>query len=452
MNTPIVDFIKSYEEKNITRMHMPGHKGAAFLGFESNDITEIKGADSLYHADGIICASEENASKLFETAKTVYSTEGSSICVKTMLHLALMKWRSKVKDMSIRPVIIAARNAHISFMHSAMLLDFDVVWLWPKGEDYNLLACKLDTDEIRDSIDKAGERLAGVYITSPDYLGNVADISNIAKLCHDKGSILLVDNAHGSYLSFINDDKYSHPIKLGADMCCDSAHKTLPVLTGGAYLHMNTGLPDILYANVKNVMNIYGSTSPSYLILQSLDLCNKYIAEELIKCAGTFADRIKQVKESISDIGIKILDTDPYKITMKTACGHKLAEHLRLNAIECEYSDNEYVVLMLTPLNTEEDLTQLLEVLKQYKEECRNDEAEAVRITKPSVVMTIREAMLSNQETVRVENSLGRICASPIVSCPPAIPVVVSGEIIDEFAITTLTRYNIEVVDCIVEV
>ena len=127
MNTPVVDFVRRYARQRTTRMHMPGHKGRGPLGCEELDITEIAGADELYEAEGIIAQSEANATQLFGTARTYYSTEGSSQCIRAMLHLALQMRPAKAG----RPVLLAARNAHKALLYAAALLDFDIQWLWP---------------------------------------------------------------------------------------------------------------------------------------------------------------------------------------------------------------------------------------------------------------------------------------------------------------------------------
>ena len=127
MNTPVVDFVRRYAQQRTTRMHMPGHKGRGPLGCEERDITEIAGADELYEAEGIIAQSEANATQLFSTARTYYSTEGSSQCIRAMLHLALQMRPAKAG----RPVLLAARNAHKALLYAAALLDFDIQWLWP---------------------------------------------------------------------------------------------------------------------------------------------------------------------------------------------------------------------------------------------------------------------------------------------------------------------------------
>ena len=262
ISTPIWDFARDYAERNPARFHMPGHKGKAFLGCEDRDLTEIEGADDLYHPAGIIAESEANASKLFGWP-TVYSTEGSSLCVRAMLALAYTAAGRKGR-------VLAGRNAHKTFLSAAILLDFPIRWLWA-GEDY--LSCPVTPEQVERAILEEREKPFAVYLTSPDYLGNIADIRGISRVCGKYGVRLLVDNAHGAYLKFLPESR--HPMDLGADLCCDSAHKTLPVLTGGAYLHFRE---EGMRGKVKDAMALFGSTSPSYLILQSLDACNAVLA------------------------------------------------------------------------------------------------------------------------------------------------------------------------------
>ena len=234
MNTPVVDFVRRYAQQRTTRMHMPGHKGRGPLGCEELDITEIAGADELYEAEGIIAQSEANATQLFSTARTYYSTEGSSQCIRAMLHLALQMRPAKAG----RPVLLAARNAHKALLYAAALLDFDIQWLWPAPDAAGALCtCPVEPEALSSALDELsaeGRTPFGVYLTSPDYLGFVQDVAGLSTVCHAHGLPLLVDNAHGAYLHFLKEGS-RHPIQLGADLCCDSAHKTLPVLTGGAY-------------------------------------------------------------------------------------------------------------------------------------------------------------------------------------------------------------------------
>ena len=261
MTTPIVDFVRRYAQSGTSRLHMPGHKGQSLLGFEPWDITEIKGADELYGADGIIAQSEANATRLFGTVHTYYSTEGSSQCIRAMLCLALQAAPRTGK----RPVLLAARNAHKALLYAAALLDFDIEWLWPAPEDAcALCSCPVSAARLTAALhamEQQGRKPFGIYVTSPDYLGGVQDIAALAAVCKTFDLPLLVDNAHGAYLRFLPENR--HPIALGAAMCCDSGHKTLPVVTGGAYLHLGKNAPIQDETAVRNALALFGSTSPS---------------------------------------------------------------------------------------------------------------------------------------------------------------------------------------------
>ena len=311
MDTPICDFIKEYEAKGTSRLHMPGHKGVPFLGCENRDITEICGADELYEAEGIIAASEKNANALFGFGRTIYGTEGSSQCIRTMLFLALQERKSRTE----RPVILAARNAHKAFLYSCALLDVDVEWLLPEGAK-SLCACPITAEQVAEGLKKSSA--FAVYITAPDYLGGSPDIKGIAAACRAAGVPLLVDNAHGAYLKFLHPSK--HPLDLGAAMSCDSAHKTLPVLTGGAYLHLSEEWAERVGRQAKKAMELFGSTSPSYLILQSLDLCNRYLAEGYREKLQWTIGQIGHLRGQLKKQGWTVMmDSDPLKLTILRA-------------------------------------------------------------------------------------------------------------------------------------
>ena len=416
---------------------MPGHKGTSFLGMEHLDITEIDGADSLYEAGGIIAESEANASQLFG-CKTLYSTEGSSQCIRAMLYLVQLHARQN----GIRPRIAAGRNAHKTFLTAAALLDLDVDWLYPKG-NAGYLSCNLTAQDISDYLEKVTERPVAVYLTSPDYLGNTVDITAIAEVCHQNGVLLVVDNAHGAYLRFLPQSR--HPMDLGADLCCDSAHKTLPVLTGGAYLHLSKDLNGELRTQAKHAMAIFGSTSPSYLILQSLDRVNDYL-ETYKQTLAPFLEQVYTLRKTLGEHGYSLSGNEPLKITIGAKSygyrGTDLAELLIRQGIVPEFSDVDYLVLMVTPETGREGLERLEMVLTQIPpKEKIADHAPGLE---PAVqTMSIREAMLSCSEMVPVSESLGRILAVPTVGCPPAVPIVACGERIDSHAIRCFDYYGI---------
>jgi len=435
MNTPIFDFVQSYKNKSAARFHMPGHKGKTFLGPEALDITEIDGADVLYKSEGIIEESQKNASSLFGTKKTVYSCEGSSLAIRAMLYLALLNSNSS-------RVILAARNAHRVFMSAAVLLDLDVEWLY--SEENTVLSCSISADALDKRLSEMKIKPMAFYVTSPDYLGNVADIKSLAEICHKWGILLLVDNAHGAYLNFLPASK--HPIHLGADMCCDSAHKTLPVLTGGAYLHISQNAPEALSENAKRAMSVFASTSPSYLILESLDLANRYLAEgyteRLVKCVK----RVNDIKKKLSHKGFDLIGSEELKLTLAPKSygytGEELASILLTNNVVCEFADSDFLVFMITPETEECDLTLLEGLLLGLKK--RTAITDAPPSPRPlKRVMSPRVAAFSKWETVNVEEAMGRILATENVSCPPAIPIAVCGEKLVENALELFKYYGI---------
>lgn len=455
METPIYNFVTRYKSSGISRFHMPGHKGHGFLGCEKRDITEINGADVLSMADGIIAESQLNASRLFCTGETLYSTEGSSLCIKAMLMAVLLDARKQGRFK--REYILAARNIHRSMADACALLGVGIEFI-TSHRTFNICqgtATPYDIDIFLKSRQKEGNDFPmAVYITSPGYLGDISDIKGISSVCNQYNIPLITDNAHGAYLAFLKESR--HPIKLGASICCDSAHKTLPVLTGGAYLHISEGYKERYSQAAQRALALFGSTSPSYLILQSLDLCNKYLAENYKKKLAACINTINKIKDFLKQNGICVMETEPLKIVINTACagytGTSISNEMRKYGIECEYADIEYIVLMVTPENTQEDFQKIKKWASSTSLVYNKKENLAlpdISLKKPQQKITIRDAVFSPSEVIEAKDSLGRICASETVSCPPAVPIAVCGEIIDQDMVKLFEIYNIKKI-CVV--
>lgn len=425
MNTPVWDFIENYVNQNPVRLHMPGHKGVGRL--ESYDLTEVEDADVLYHATGILKESMDNAASVFGSGKTVYSAEGASLAIRAMVYLAKLHCGR----------IAAARNAHSTFVTAAALLDVQVDWLY--GD--SLLSCQLTPQALEEHLLK--NPVGAVYVTSPDYLGNVADIRGLAEVCHRHGALLLVDNAHGAYLGFLG----KHPLQLGADLCCDSAHKTLPVLTGGAYLHIGKNAPQVFYHQAEKAMALFASTSPSYLILASLDKANKYLAEAMEQELKAFIPEVKKLKEKLEQKGFTLVGDEPIKLTLAPKSygyrGTELAALLKTENMVCEFADPDYLVLMLTPRNSKEELLKLESFLLALPRKAAILEKPPA-MTKAETAMSMHRAIFQPAQSLPAKDCLGKVLAAPTVSCPPAIPVLVCGEVVNENALEQMRYYGIE--------
>ena len=442
ITTPILDFVRNYAASGAARLHMPGHKGAGVLGCEALDITEIDGADELYAPVGIIAESERNASALFG-ADTYYSCEGSSLAIRAMLMLAL-------QGAGDRPLVLAGRNAHRAFLSAAVLLDFDAAWLNPApGDAYH--SCTVTAGDVDAALARLNGRCRAVYLTSPDYLGHVADIESVARICRAHGALLLVDNAHGAYLRFLPGGS-RHPMDLGADLCCDSAHKTLPALTGAAYLHVNPRL-GLSPRRVKAALSMFGSSSPSWLILQSLDACNRYL-ETFPGTLKSFLEKLDALKAALAGHGYALIGDEPMKLTIAARpfgyTGDALAETLRDRGICSEFHDPDFLTLMPAPANADADLLRvrdaLLAVPRRPALEQRAPEYRA-----PFAAMGIRDAAFAPRETLPARACLGRVLAAPALNCPPCVPIAVCGEAIDEAVLERLEYYGIESCEVVAE-
>ena len=237
-------------------------------------------------------------------------------------------------------------------------------------------------------------------------------------------------------------------------MCCSSAHKTLPVLTGGAYLHLSKNIDTTILDAAKNSLALFGSTSPSYLTLQSLDAANAYLANDCRENLSRTVARLDELKKRLALHGYQLVGNEPLKITLATKSygytGVDFAEHLRKNGIECEFADNDFVVLMpSTDVGTEE--LAHIEMVATSLEQKDPITVAPPALVKSGRVLRIRDALLGLSQTVAVEDSIGRILASPSVSCPPAVPIIMCGERIDEAAVHAFRYYGVEKLRVVIE-
>lgn len=423
MNTPVHDFLLQYAAKQPLRFHMPGHIGAE----NPLDITEICGADDLYVADGIIGESESNASALFGSEQTLYSCGGSTQSIEAMIGLA-KKLAPKEKNH-----ILAGRYSHSSLLYAAISCGLEVDWAYPK----EYISCDISPDEIERRIT---EKTMAVFINSIDYYGGMSDIPAISLVCKKHDLPLLVDNAHGAYLVFTD----NHPIKNGATMCADSAHKTLPCLTGASYLHI-ADEKYIPYA--KKMMKFFGSSSPSYLITDSLDRCNRFISDNADSAQKTMRN-IQKLKDELVANGIALRHGEDMRITIDAAklgySGYELEDLLKSNNIFCELSDSRYVVLLMSVTTPESWLKAVLTSLcgAEKRTPLNIETRKAIPAGKRN--MSAQEAFFSHSEFVALSECEGRICTEIVSPSPPCVPLALPGEELSREVVEIMREYGVE--------
>lgn len=429
---PLYDALAAYVEKGRASFHTPGHKGhAGILGglhLLADDLTELPDTASLYDGGDAVEQAERLAASAFGAAETLFSAGGCTLCIQTMLLLGA----------GTGSRVVFARNSHRSAVNAAALLGLDPVWAWPTGENG-----QVTPQDVGRAL--SGGDVRAVYITSPDYYGNLADIPAISALCKSRRLPLLVDNAHGSHLGAFG----LHPLALGASVTADSSHKTLPVLTGGAMLHIGAapdGSPFYTRRAAKAAMALFGSTSPGFPVLASLDLARDWWSRAGKEAFRHTAEIVRRMNDTAvrEQLAVPKAASDPARLTLDPSRlgvdGLQAAEFFRSQGCEPEYADARFVVFIVTPFNTPGELKRLHAAIQKFPAEQRRGhflkKRDIPRVyepagAKPVAAMSPRDALTKENESVPVDRAEGRVAACAVCPCPPGIPAVVPGEIVD---------------------
>ncbi|MCL2158933.1 MAG: hypothetical protein FWH48_05955 [Oscillospiraceae bacterium] len=358
----LTDIIGEYEKKGPVRFHMPGHKGkTSELAAEpshSRDITELFFTDNLYEPDSkvnLIYGLEERIAKCFfkdQKTESLISCAGATLCVQAAI-LALKNLKKTRRDIIY---VICDAASHISAINAMQLLDMTPLWIYP-GENF-LERIKYYANS---------QNISGVYVTSPDYFGQMKDIEKISKECKKHSLELVVDNSHGAHLAF-HAGGCLHPIGLGASLSIDSLHKTLPVLTGAALLHSNGNFDKEI--DLRPAMKMFASTSPSYLILQSIEQMVDLLEERGSKEHSRLLGEICDFKQKASGLGFEFGSDelrDPYRIVLECEnLGEKLYYFLADQDIVCEFFNNDCTVALTSISNCAADFEKLFLALAEF--------------------------------------------------------------------------------------
>ena len=310
-----------------------------------------------------------------------------------------------------------------------------------------LPSCRLSAEDIASAVDAMEEKPCAVYITSPDYLGGMAETEKIAQITRERGVPLLLDGAHGAYLDVLSAGHNN----CQPDLWCASAHKTLGVLTGGAYLHVGGNALSDYEKDAKEALGVFGSSSPSYLVMASLDAANGRIFDGFADSLNFFIDKVENLKRRLSGFGVPVAESDPLRITIAAHeagySGYELAAKLREHGCECEFADPDWLVMMLTPENDMRDFERIIAAFADFSPWLPR---QALTVPVPGeAVMTPREALLAAREIVPVGEAAGRVTASAAVTCPPAVPIAVMGERITAEQAELMLKYGITSVEVV---
>lgn len=431
--TPILNALKAHDKLGRSSFHTPGHKCSGFLPAEllRLDYTELPDTDALFEASGAILESERMLSSLFGAGRSLISAGGCTLAIQTMLALAAERGKK----------VLMARNSHRSAVAASALLGLESVWLYPRGA--GSFTGRIEPEDVRSALECDSE-INACYITSPTYYGELSDIRAISRICREHNALLLVDNAHGSHLAFMREDM--HPLHLGADMTACSLHKTLPVLTGGALLNLRDGS---LGDRAKAAMSLFGSTSPSYPIMCSIELCAEYLRGGGAEEYARLTDEAASLRELAASRGIALPNgsCDPLRLTLGTysagLCGEEQQRFFEDHGIDCEFCDGSSAVMIMTPFNSRTDLDRVRRAIEEMpvSSPVILPEYEPLRLEQ---VISVRDAVFSRKEAVPVNESVGRIAADIRCPCPPGVPVVMPGELITRDAADALLRAGIK--------
>lgn len=436
--------LKEYSKSDIYGFHMPGHKRndkvlKASFPFDI-DITEIEGFDDLHHSNGIIKEAEKRAAALYQSEETHFLVNGSTVGILS----AIMGCTGKGDK------ILVARNCHKSVYHAVFMQELLPVYVYPRYDEELQLNGELLAKEVDRKLKEEGGIKAAVLV-SPTYDGVISDIEAIAALCHSHGIPLIVDEAHGAHLGFHPYFASNANVK-GADIVIHSTHKTMPALTQTALLHMNGELVD--REQVRMYLRMLQSSSPSYVLMASMDACMDWIERKGAAAFEEYATQLKLVRESLAKLRyLKLIRTEHYddsKLVISTKdttiTGDELSQKLLHTAnLQTEMCTPEYVVAMTSPADTKEGFRRLLEALFVIDKELGFVQEKKVHAKPPQeaeVVCTSASLRGAKSKSCIYEDAVGKISTEYAYLYPPGIPILVPGERITEQIVEILNYYR----------
>ncbi len=442
-----------YSNSDYYPFHMPGHKRNIEDGVSpfSYDITEIDGFDNLHNPQGILKIAMEEAAEFYGTDKTYYLVNGSTC--------GLLSAICGVTSRGDK--ILVARNCHKAVYNAIYLNELTPVYINPEYIEMYGINGGISPEVVRYELSENPD-IKAVIITSPTYEGVVSDVQRIAEIVHKRGIPLIVDEAHGAHFGLHTGFPQS-AVKSGADIVIQSVHKTLPSLTQTALLHIRSDIVNV--SEVERFLHIYQSSSPSYVLMSSIDECiNKlksdglFLFEPYVKRLEVMLTHEKQLTH-LKIIGREIVgknavyDLDPSKIVISVRgtsyTGSRLyKEMLEKYHLQLEMASGDYAIAMTSPMDTEDGLLRLFMAMVEIDRDMRiygddtKNEVVNYMIPKPIVMENIYKATHSDTEELLIENAVGKISNEFVYLYPPGSPILAPGELITNDIVKLINDYR----------
>lgn len=453
-NDSLLEMLSQYTNKKVIPLHMPGHKRkenqAQYLKTLAAhlDITEIPGFDDLHDAEGILHDSMALAAQLWGSERCFYSVNGSTGGILAAIRAATCDGAE----------VLVARNCHKSVYHAIELCGLTPHYLLPSQDEQFGICGSLSAEQIRQALAKFPD-VKALILTSPTYEGIISDVASICEIAHQQGVAVIVDEAHGAHLGVL-DGFEGGAIAAGADVVIHSLHKVLPSLTQSAAVHWQGSLVD--EKELARQMALFQTSSPSYLLMASIDSCVRWIAADHKMLAKQWHENLSAFDQAV--LSLKKLSVlghgalanlkngcfwalDPGKLVVNTTqtnwSGVELARYLRQDYhIETEMAQPGYVVAMTSCCDTKEDLLCFAHALCELDAKAERSLAKPAFSAQelPESLCSLAHAQRAHSKCVALSHAQGCASAEYIWAYPPGIPLLVPGEIITSQMIHTLER------------
>lgn len=442
MEKHLYDMLAGYVCSDVLPMHMPGHKRNRSFSMPNPyewDITEIRDFDNLHHPEGVLRDLMHRMSRSYGSDQTYLLVNGSTCGILAALTACCRRGER----------IAVARNCHKSVYNAIRLLELRPVYLYPDGMGGDVerlgIAGSITPECVEDVLCRY-EDIACVMITSPTYEGIVSPVREIADVTHRYGVPLIVDEAHGAHFNW-------HPafpdtaLKQGADLVIESLHKTLPAFTQTGVLHAQ--FERVEQKKLEWALQVYQSSSPSYLLMASVDYCYQFLVEKGRQAYEVYLERLSAFREKMRALTYLELFDPPQKECSKIVIvteragvsGREFAELLyRRHRIELEMSCGNYCIAMTSVCDEATAFDRLAEALLALDGRLGDYPMQKICYTwrQPERVRYSYEIADLSSEECDLEEAAGRIVASDISLYPPGVPLVVAGERISPNVVTTL--------------